>query len=379
MKILLIGPAYPFRGGISNFNEALCKSLQHQGHEVEILSFSLQYPSFLFPGKTQVDERSGPPEGIIIHSLVNSINPFNWFRTSRFIKKNSPELIILQFWMPFMAMSYGSILRLAGKGNTKTIALCHNVIPHESHFGARFLTRYLLNKCDGFLVLSKSVLQELDQLKIIGKKTFHPHPLYNIYGEKVEKVKAADHFKLPPDGKYLLFFGLIREYKGLDITIRAMSDTRIKKMGIKLIVAGEFYDDKKKYTALVHELGLEDHVIFVEEYIPKNEVAYYFGLVDMVVQTYKTATQSGVTQVAYHFDKPMLVTNVGGLAEIVPHGKVGYVTTKEPADVSDAIVDFYMNNREKEFAPNFVEEKKRFSWESLVRKLIELEAQISPE
>lgn len=376
MKILLIGPAYPYRGGIVNFNETLCKSLQKQGHEVEILSFSLQYPSVLFPGKTQKDTSSGPPAGVKIHSLINSINPLNWLKAAKFIRKFSPDLILLQFWIPFIALSFGQILRLLGKKKPKTIAVCHNVIPHESHPGATCLTKSLLKRCDGYLVLSEAVLGDLDKLKIKGEKVYHPHPLYDMYGEKIDREKAAKHFKLDPAGKYLLFFGLIREYKGLDIALKAMGDSRVKTMGVKLIVAGEFYEDEKKYMSLVKELELQNSVIFVKEYIPKHEVGYYFGLADMVVQTYKTATQSGVTQVAYHFDKPMLVTNVGGLAEIVPHGKVGYVTEKDPMVVSDAIVDFYENNRAADFIPNIIEEKKRFSWHSFVIKVLEIHDKI---
>jgi D-inositol-3-phosphate glycosyltransferase len=350
---------------------------KNRGHEVEILSFSLQYPSVLFPGKTQKDTSSGPPAGVKIHSLINSVNPLNWIRAAKFIRNYSADLIILQFWIPFIALSFGQILRLVGRKKPRTIAVCHNVIPHESHPGASCLTKSLLKRCDGYIVLSEAVLGDLDKLKMKGEKVYHPHPLYDMYGDKVVREKAAAHFKLDPAGKYLLFFGLIREYKGLDITLKAIGDQRIKSMGVKLIVAGEFYEDEKKYMDLVRELELENNVIFVKEYIPKYEVGYYFGLADMVVQTYKTATQSGVTQVAYHFDKPMLVTNVGGLAEIVPHGKVGYVTEKDPKAVSDAIVDFYENNRAAEFFPNMVEEKKRFSWDSFVNKILQMRILVS--
>lgn len=367
-----MGPAYPFRGGIVNFSETLCRELQKSGHQAEILSFYLQYPSILFPGKTQKDTSTSPPADIQIHSLVNSINPFNWFRVAKFIRKYSPELIIVQFWIPFIAISYARIIALLGRKKPKIIAVCHNVIPHEPHPGALTLTKSLLKKCSGYMVLSGSVLGDLDKLKLTGPKVYHPHPLYDMYGAKMSKDEAAKHFRLDPAGKYLLFFGLIREYKGLDITLEALADPRVKKLGVKLIVAGEFYESEIKYIDMVNRLGLEEHVIFVKEYIPKHEVAYYFGLADMVVQTYKTATQSGVTQVAYHFEKPMLVTNVGGLAEIVPNGRVGYVTEKDPQAVSNAIVDFYENKREKEFAPHLREEKKRFSWESFVRKLFEV-------
>ena len=367
-----MGPAYPFRGGIVNFNETLAGYLQKEGHEVEILSFSMQYPAILFPGKTQKDTSSSPQENLVIHSKIHSLNPLNWSSCARFIQQFSPDLIILQFWIPYIALSFGQILSRAGKQKPKTIAICHNVIPHETHPGARCLTKSLLKKCDAYVVLSESVLADLDTLKLTGPRIYHPHPLYDMYGPGVEKVTAAEHFKMDPEGKYLLFFGLIREYKGLDITLKAMGDERVKELGIKLIVAGEFYEKEKKYMQIIQDLGLQDDVIFIREYIPKHEVGYYFGLADMVVQTYKTATQSGVTQVAYHFEKPMLVTNVGGLAEIVPNGRVGYVTEKDPRAVSDAIVDFYENDREKEFAPHLKEEKKRFSWESFVQRMLEM-------
>lgn len=376
MRILLIGPAYPYRGGIVNFNQALCNALQKNGHEVEIISFSMQYPSILFPGKTQTDISADYPKGIRIHSIINSINPFNWVKSAHFIREYSPDLIILQFWIPFIAISFGQILRFLRKNKPATIAVCHNVIPHEAHPGARCITKSLLNKCNGYFVLSESVLEDLDVLKLKGLKAYHPHPIYDNYGEIISKEKAAAYLNFNPAGNYLLFFGLIRKYKGLDITLRAMSDERLKKLDIKLIVAGEFYENEKKYIRLVNELGLNNRVIFVKKYLPNHEVGYYFGLADMVVQTYKTATQSGVTQVAYHFDKPMLVTNVGGLAEIVPDGKVGYVTEKDPKAVSNAIFDFYENRRAMQFIQNITEEKKRFSWDSMVRKLEEMAAKI---
>jgi D-inositol-3-phosphate glycosyltransferase len=350
--------------------------MQDQGHEAEILSFSLQYPSLFFPGNTQKETRSPAPGNLRIHTLINSINPFNWIRVARFIYRFRPDLIIVQHWIPFIAISLGSILRMVHKPLPKVIAICHNVIPHEPHAGALWLTRYFLKKCDGYLVLSESVKDDLARLNLMGLSAYHPHPIYDFYGNAVSREKAAGHFKTDPKGKYLLFFGLIREYKGLDIAIKAMRDKRIREMGVKLIVAGEFYEDEKKYLDLVRENDLEDQIIFVREYVPVNEVCHYFCIADMVVQTYKTATQSGVTQIAYHFERPMLVTNVGGLAEIVPHGKVGYVTEKDPQSVSDAIVDFYENRREAEFIANIAREKNRFSWKSFVRTILELHTAI---
>ena len=375
MKIVIVGPAYPLRGGIANFNEALCRALVRAGHEAKIYSFSLQYPSLLFPGKTQFDTGKGPGDLNIVTS-INSINPLTWFRTAAAIQEEKPDLVIFRFWLPFMGPSLGTIARRLRK-HTKVIAITDNVIPHEKRMGDAVLTRYFIHSCDGFVTMSRSVLDDLTQFTDTTNKVFLPHPIYDIFGEKTDRSTALKHLGLPEAQRYILFFGFIRRYKGLDLLLEAMADERVRKSGIKLIVAGEYYEDAKPYTDLIEKHHLGDAVILHTHFIPSEEVKYYFCASDLVVQPYRSATQSGVTQIAYHFEKPMLVTNVGGLAEIVPDHKAGYVTDTEPMAIADALADYFENKREENFTACVREEKKRFYWPSFVNGLLDLAGKIS--
>ena len=366
-KNIILGPAFPLRGGIANFNNALCKAFVAEGVDSQIYSFSMQYPSFLFPGKTQFEEGEEPEE-FTIKTIINSINPLNWWKVAKEIRKENPDYIIIRYWLPFMGPCLGTIARLVKRGtNIQVMAITDNIIPHEKRIGDNLLTSYFVNSCDGFITLSDSVLDDLSKFTNCSNKKFIPHPIYDIFGEQVDKKFALQHLGLNPSEKYLLFFGFVRKYKGLDILLKALSDKRLKD--VKLIVAGEFYDDPQEYYDLIDDLGIQDQVILKSDFIPSEEVKYYFCAADMVVQTYRTATQSGVTQIGYHFERPMLVTDVGGLAEIIPHEKVGYVTPVEPSFVADAITDFYTNNREEEFTTNTKQEKKRFTWKSLVQAI----------
>jgi len=363
-KIIIIGPAFAYRGGIANFNNSLAVEYKSQGADVKIYSFSLQYPSFLFPGKTQYEEGEGPKD-IEIIPIVNSINPFNWFKVASRIKKENPDYVIIRYWLPFMAPCLGTIAKLIRK-TTKVFAITDNVIPHEKRIGDSFLTRYFVKSSDAFLTLSSSVLDDLKQFTDTKEKIFIPHPIYDSFGDIVEKSTAKEKLGLEVNGKYLLFFGFVRKYKGLDIMLEVMADKRIQDLGVKLIVAGEFYDNKEEYISQINSLNISDYVILRSDFIPEDQVKDYFCASDMITQTYRTATQSGVTQIAYHFERPMLVTNVGGLAEIVPHNKVGYVCDINTKQIADYIVEFYTENKEKEFSDNTKEEKKRFTWKVLV-------------
>ncbi len=365
MKTILIGPAYPLRGGIADFNEALHKQYLVQGDESEIITYSLQYPGFLFPGKTQF--ASGPaPEGLHIVQKINSINPFTWIKVGREIKKAAPDAVIIHYWMPFFSPALGTISRIAKKNKkTKIIALCHNVKPHEHRPGDNILARYFMRVCDGFIALANSTLNDLEAFTDNQNKLFVPHPIYDTFGVHVDKLEARKKLGLDENAKYVLFFGVIRKYKGLDLLLKAMADCRIKEKQIKLLIAGEFYEDPAIYDEIIKTYQLEDSVIIKNEFIASDEVKYYFCASDLVAQTYHTATQSGVSQIAYHFEIPMLVTNVGGLAEIVPHLKVGYVTEREPSNIATYINDFFEHNRAPEFIENIKIEKKRFSWENV--------------
>ena len=366
-KILIVGPAYPFRGGIAHFNNALAMAYSKLDFNVQIFSFSLQYPKFLFPGKSQY-ETGVAPLGINIYSIINSINPFNWINIARKINNERPEYIIIRYWLPFMAPCLGTIARLVSK-KIKIIAITDNIIPHEKRIGDHILTKYFLKSCDAFVTLSKSVLNDLSQFVDTDLKIFIPHPIYNIFGDKIAKKNALSNLGLADNKKYLLFFGFIRKYKGLDLLIKALSDSRLRKLDVKLIIAGEFYDDQKDYLTLINKLDLRNQIIINSSFIPTEKVKDFFCASDLVAQTYRTATQSGVTQIAYHFERPMLVTDVGGLSEIVSNQKVGYVTAKDPKAIADAINDFYINKKENEFVKNTIEEKKRFSWDNFVNEI----------
>lgn len=374
MKIIIIGPAFPLRGGIANFNEALCRSLQKSGHDVSVISFSLQYPSILFPGKSQFESGDGPKD-IRIKTMINSINPANWIRVANFIKSQKPDLVVIRFWLPFMGPCLGTIARLIRK-QVKIIAVTDNVIPHEKKPGDRLLTSYFVKSCNGFIAMSDAVLNDLKQFDNAKPKIVLPHPVYDIFGEKTDRASAIKELKLDENTRYILFFGFIRKYKGLDILLNAFSKSDYKKYNVKLIVAGEFYEDAKPYSDFILQHNLGDSVILHSDYIPTGKVKFYFAAAGLVAQTYRSATQSGVAQIAYHFERPLLVTNVGGLAEIVPHLKTGYVAEPDPDSVANWLNDFYQNNRESEFAANIITEKKRFAWDYFVQGIQDLYAQL---
>ena len=363
-SIVIIGSAYPLRGGgISTFNELLATKLQEAGHQVKIITFSLQYPSFLFPGKSQYATEPRA-EHLTIEVSLNSINPISWYNVGKQVQLEAPDLVIFRYWTPFIAPCLGTVGRLIHQNyKTKIVTIADNIIPHEKNIVDKPLTSYFLKCSDGFVTMSRSVLEDLKKFNI-RKAAVHtiPTPCTRTSEMRCPKQDARTKLKLDASGKYLLFFGFIRKYKGLDILLQAFADKRIQDAGIKLIIAGEYYDKPDEYEAIIREYALQDAVIQVNDFIPDSEVSAYFCAADMVVQTYKTATQSGVTQIAYYYNKPMLVTNVGGLAELVPDQKVGYVTTTSVTEIADAILDFYQNKREAAFVDNIKLERERFTW-----------------
>ncbi|MBQ1835624.1 MAG: glycosyltransferase family 4 protein [Paludibacteraceae bacterium] len=369
MKILIVGPAWPYRGGIADFDERIAREYIKKGDEVEIFTFTLQYPSFLFPGKTQYspDPR---PEDLDIKRKVNSINPFNWIKVGRELKKKNADLLIIKFWLPLMAPCFGTIARIVkGNGKTKVVSILDNIIPHEHRPGDKILSKYFVSSIDAFIAMSKSVYDDLKSLNDKKPCLLSPHPIYDNFGTAVSREEAIGSLGLDPSAKYMLFFGFIRDYKGLDILLKAIADERIKNSDIKLIVAGEFYNNSETYFEMEKQLGLEGKIIWRTDFIADEQVKNYFCASDIIVQPYKTATQSGVTQIAYHFEKPMLVTNVGGLPEIVPNGKVGYSVEPEAKVIADAINDFYSNGRYAEFVENIKEEKKKYSWDRMLENV----------
>jgi len=375
-SIVIIGPAYPLRGGLATYNERLALAFQERGDTVELVTFSLQYPNFLFPGQTQYSTDPAP-EKLTIKPLINSVNPISWLKTGWYLKRNRPDIVLFRFWLPFMGPAFGTIARLVGQNKqTKILAITDNVIPHESRIGDIPLTKYFLAACGGFITMSRAVLQDLNKFEPNKLKVFHPHPLYDNFGEPETKVAAQLKLHLDPQFNYILFFGFIRAYKGLDILLKAFSDSRLQELPLKLIIAGEFYEDAQPYEDLILELGLEARLVRATTFISNSAVKHYFCAADIVVQPYKHATQSGVSQIAYHFNKPMLVTDVGGLAEIIPDGKVGYVTSPNPEAIASALVDFYINKQEEEFIANIPEIKKQFSWESMTQTILQLAQKI---
>jgi len=375
-KVIIIGPAHPLRGGgLTTFNHRLAKEFTAQGHDCQIYSFSLQYPSFLFPGKTQYSDEPAP-KGITIKSVINSINPFNWIKIGNRLKKENPDIIIVRFWLPLMGPALGTILRRVRKNrHTKIICLADNVIPHEKRFGDKPFTKYFLKSCDAFITMSEKVLADLRLFQKIKIVQLVPHPLYDNFGDIISKSDARKHLGLPENEKIILFFGFIRKYKGLDILFNAMADDRIKKTAFKLLVAGEFYEDEKQYTEQIDRLGIRDQLILKTDFIPDSEVKYYLCAADAVVQPYRNATQSGVTPLAYHFEKPMIVTNVGGLPALVPHEKAGLVTMPNPEAIADSILKFYQLGEEY-FIPHLRNEKQKYSWTNMVASIFRLANEI---
>jgi len=369
MKIIIVGTTYPFRGGLAAFNERLAREYIQQGHEVEIFTFSLQYPSFLFPGKTQFSSEEAPT-GLKINRTINSVNPLSWLLTGRKIKKLNADKVIFCYWMAFIAPCFGTIARIVRSPKTEIIALIHNMIPHEPTILDKLFPKYFVNAMDGFVAMADSVIEDVKHFDAYDKpKIVSPHPIYDHYGTLLDKKDAAIKLGLYDQNAYILFFGFIRQYKGLDLLLEAFADERLRKFPLKLIVAGEFYENPEPYLSQIAKLKLGNFVELRTVFIPDSEVRNYFSVADIVAQPYRTATQSGVSQIAYHFEKPMLVTDVGGLAEIVPHGKVGYVVDVEPAQIADALVDFYENKRANEFIENIKTEKLKYAWSQMTEAI----------
>lgn len=372
-KVIIIGTSHPLRGGgLATYNERLARAYSQRGDDVCIYTFSLQYPNFLFPGKTQYSDEP-KPEDIDIKVKINSINPFNWIKIGREIKKIKPDLVVIRYWTPFISPCLGTICRIVRKNkHTKVIAIADNIIPHEKMPGTNMLARYITKSCDGFITMSKAVLNDLNKFDTKKPRKYTPHPLYDNFGEAISKHEAKKILNLDENTKYILFFGFIREYKGLDLLIKAFADKRFQNMPVKLLVVGEFYVDSKPYLDLITKEGLTEKVVLNTNFVPNNEIVNYFCACDIVAQPYKDATQSGVTQIAYHFDKPMLTTNVGGLSELVPHNVVGYVVNPDSTEIADALFNFFDQNKEDIFTENVKTEKKRFSWDILLQNIDEL-------
>ncbi len=373
MRIVILGSAYPLRGGgIASFNERLASHFQELGHEVDIYSFSLQYPNFLFPGKSQYSDEPAPT-GLHIKTTVNSINPLNWIKVGRELRKANYDLLIVRFWMPFFGPCLGTIQRQVRKNkHTKIVCIADNIIPHEQRIGDKQLIRYFLKSVDACLTMSKSVLADLKMLSPKMPAVYTPHPLYDNYGAHQSKKEARRLLKIAEEDKVVLFFGFIRQYKGLDILLEALANSKVRDLGVKLLLAGEFYGDSAPYLELIRKYKLEEFIFMHTDFIPNQEVGRYFSAADCVVLPYRSATQSGITQVAYHFDLPMIVSNVGGLPELVQDGYVGYVVEPDARQIADGIFSFYHYNKEEQFRTNIIDEKRKYSWDTFGSEILKL-------
>ncbi len=369
-KIIILGPAYPLRGGgMSTFNERLCTEFLNQGFDSSIYTFSLQYPSFLFPGKSQYSTEAAP-KNISIKVCINSINPFNWIKIGWQLMKLKPSIIVVRYWLPFMGPCLGSILRIVRLNKTtKIICIADNIIPHEKRFGDSIFTKYFIKPIHGFITMSDKVSNDLNLFTQKPSKQV-VHPLYDNFGEIIDKSVARKRLNLPLNDKIILFFGFIRNYKGLDILIDAMRYLQTtNNFNIKLLIAGEFYENQEKYIEQIQSLTIPSNIILHNNFVPNNQVQNYLCAADFVIQPYKNATQSGVTPLAYHFNKPMLVTNVGGLPQMVPHLKTGIVVEPNVQSIANAIEELY-NKGENYFLPNIIEEKKKYSWKNFTQTLL---------
>ncbi|HLP36983.1 glycosyltransferase family 4 protein [Lacibacter sp.] len=374
-KIIILGPAHPLRGGIAIFNERLARQFQNEGHDVTIYSFSLQYPDFLFPGTTQYSSEPAPAD-LNINIKVNSINPINWLAVGNEIKNLKPDLVVVRYWLPLMGPALGTILRrIKSNKHTKIVCIADNVVPHEKRFGDHAFTKYFIKPVDAFITMSDKVLSDLRTFTQTKPAILQPHPLYDVFGNAVSKQEARTHLGISQDSFVFLFFGFIRKYKGLDMLLEAFKKSKIQNPNSKLLIAGEFYEDRKHYDDLIEQLQLKDDLILKTEFIADSEVKYYLCAADAVVQPYRNATQSGVTPLAYHFEIPMIVTNVGGLPAFVPHGKVGLVCEPTVDSIAAAMQEYMQTGAEK-FLPHLREEKKKYGWDKMTATVLQLAASV---
>ena len=372
-SIIIIGPAHPLRGGLASYDERLAKEFIAQGYNTIIYTFSYQYPSFLFPGTTQYSTEP-PPANIPIKVKINSVNPVSWITVGNELKTMKPDIIVVRYWLPFMGPCLGTILRRVKKNkHTKVICIADNIFPHEKRPGDVAFTKFFLKPVDAFITMSEKVLADLKQFAKDKPAQFVPHPLYDNFGEKVSKDEARKKLGIDVNDEVLLFFGFIRKYKGLDILLNAMKLLKQDSSteNIKLLIAGEFYEDEKNYQTLLNDPSIKNNLVIHTQFISDSQVKYYLCSADCVVQPYRRATQSGVTPLAYHFEKPMIVTNVGGLPSLVPDKRVGLIAEANAESIAQKIKE-YFELGEEYFLPHLREEKKKYTWKVMVNEILKL-------
>lgn len=369
MKIVLIGPVYPYKGGIAHYTSLLYRALAKE-HEVTLISYKMQYPKLLFK-KEQKDYSNDMFKIEGAQFLINTANPVNFLRIGSKIKKMCPDLVVFQWWHPYFAPCYRLLVASIGK-NIKKLFICHNVFPHERFPLDRWLTRLVLKNGDLFIVHSKSDERDLLTIRPNAKYRQNPHPTYDAFKiHGFSKAQARERLEISNDAKVLLFFGFVREYKGLKHLLRAIPELKNTFSDIKLMVVGSFGDDKEDYINIIKEKNIQSYIRLIDEYTPDHEVEKYFAACDLVVCPYESATQSGIVQIAYGFEKPVIVTNVGGLPDVVKNEKTGYIVKTGDADaIAGAVTDFYKNNRAGEFERYIREEAYQFSWDRMVETIV---------
>jgi glycosyltransferase involved in cell wall biosynthesis len=367
VKVVLVGTAYPHRGGIAHYVALLSRELAAAGHTVKVVSFSRQYPGFLFPGKTQDD---AGPETIRVDSerLIDTVNPLTWFRAARRIRELAPDLVVFKYWMPFFAPAYGTIARILARRGIRTCFLLDNVISHEPRWMDPALTRYGLAPVDCFIAQSDTVAADLRRFRPRAPMTKVPHPVYSIFDVRRDRTEARRRLEVTAR-EVALFFGFIRGYKGLLNLFAAVA--RIpRERDFQLLVGGEFYEDDAPYRKAIRDLDIADRVVLHDRYIPNEEVADFFSAANVVVLPYVSATQSGIIQIAFNFDCPVITTDVGGLPEVVRPGELGEVVPPEdPAALAGAITGYFDGGKEAVYSPAVATEKTKYSWGRLVEAL----------
>ncbi len=371
MKIAMIGPVHPYKGGIAHYTDLLCRALREDGNEVQLYSFKFQYPKLLYK-KPQKDMKSSGFGTNDADFCIHTLNPFNWIKVAGRIKKQKPELIILQWWHPYFAPCFWSICKLLRR--EKILFVCHNVFPHERFPLDRLLTKWTLGCGRYFITQSKMDARDLLSVKHDAVYRVTPHPTYGMFCKQgMSMQKAREQLQIDQGQRVLLFFGFVRKYKGLQYLLEAMKLLKERDFKVQLWVVGDFGEDKDEYVEQIRTFEIGDQVQMVQGYVPDDEVEKYFAASDLVVLPYLSATQSGIVQIAFGFEKPVLVTEVGGLPDVVTNGKTGYVVEPRSAEmIAEAIMDYYINNRREAFVSQIEKEKDRFSWKTFVDTLMEM-------